>query len=218
MMSTRMPSPRRAAGFTLIEVILATTLLAAGLALAFATLRASTATAQRGEQIAQRNEHLRAVELFLRRRVGGARAVMFGMNNDTALPRRFEGDRTSMRFVADLPDYLGRGGPYMHELTLVDAPDGERLEATFTLVLAGETLPEPQPRPPEVLASKLQSARFRYRGLDAEGKLGDWQDEWTTGDRLPLQVEIALQDADGRDWPPMIIALPLAGGYAGGSL
>ena len=40
---------RSARGFTLIEVLLATVLLAAGLALAFATLRASTATAQRGE-------------------------------------------------------------------------------------------------------------------------------------------------------------------------
>ena len=212
-----MTRAHRTGGFTLIEVLLATTLLAAGLALAFATLRASTATAQRGEQIAQRNEQLRAVELFLRRRVGGARPVMFGMNNDTALPRRFEGGRDSMRFVADLPDYLGRGGPYLHELTLVDAPEGDRLEVAFTLVLAGETIAEKTPRPPEVLASKLQSARFRYRGLDGEGQLGDWQDEWTTSDRLPLHVEIAMRDADGRDWPTLVVALPLAGGYAGGA-
>src|SRR5690606_9569616 len=35
-------------GFTLIEVLLATALLALGLALAFATLRAATATVERG--------------------------------------------------------------------------------------------------------------------------------------------------------------------------
>ena len=207
---------RRAAGFTLIEVLLATTLLALGLALAFSTLRAATATAQRGEAMSQRNEHMRAVELFLRSRIGGARATSFGIDEDTALPRRFEGTRDTMRFVADLPDYLGRGGPYLHELTIDDDGNrGERLEVTFTLVLAGAALPERDPRPPELLASGLQAAGFRYRGLDAEGTLADWQDEWTTVDRLPLQVEVTLRDAQGRDWPPMVVAVPLSAGYVG---
>jgi general secretion pathway protein J len=209
---------RHARGFTLIEVLLATVLLAAGLALAFATLRAATATAQRGEEIAQRNEHMRAVELFLRRRIGGARPVQFGMNPDTDMPRRFEGDRDHMRFIADLPDYLGRGGPYLHELSIVDGPDGKRLDVTFTLVLAGETKAEDPPRPPEVLASRLDAATFRYRPMTDDNRLGEWQDEWTAGDRLPIQVEITLRDADGREWPPMIIAMPLGGGYSGGVL
>ena len=206
---------RHARGFTLIEVLLATVLLAAGLALAFATLRATTATVQRGETIAQRNEHMRAVELFLRRRISGARPAQFGMNPDTAVPRRFEGDRSHMRFVADLPDYLGRGGPYMHELTISDTPDGGQLDVAFTLVLAGELSPEATPRPPEVLATKLRSAAFRYRAMKADNTLDIWQEEWKTGDRLPVQVEVTLQDADGRNWPPMIVALPLAGGYQG---
>lgn len=206
---------RRASGFTLIEVLLATVLLAAGLALAFATLRASTATAQRGEQIAQRNEHMRAVELFLRRRIEGARAAQFGIDPTTATPRRFEGDADHMRFVADLPDYLGRGGPYLHEFTVVDTPDGQRLEVAFTLVLAGEALAESNPRPPEILAANLQEARFRYRAMEADNTLGPWQDAWTTGDRLPVQVEVTLRDANGRAWPPVVVALPLAGGFQG---
>src|SRR3546814_4229858 len=46
-------------GFTLLEVLVATALLAAGLALAFATVRAATATAQRGEQLSQDRESTR---------------------------------------------------------------------------------------------------------------------------------------------------------------
>ena len=42
---------RRAGGFTLIEVLLATVLLAAGLALALTTLRAATVTVERGEAL-----------------------------------------------------------------------------------------------------------------------------------------------------------------------
>lgn len=200
-------------GFTLIEVLLATVLLATGLAIAFATLRAATATAQRGEQLAQRSEHMRAVEGFLRRRIGGTRPVAFGVDQQTGVIRRFEGDASQMRFVADLPDYLGRGGPYLHELVLADGPGGKRLEATFTLVLGAETFAEAQPRPPETLAN-VQDARFRYRGLGADNRVGEWQEQWETPDRLPLQVEVRVRDAYGRTWPTMVIALPLAGSYS----
>ena len=43
---------RRAAGFTLMEVMLAVGLLAAAMALGFATLRAAGATAQRAQGVA----------------------------------------------------------------------------------------------------------------------------------------------------------------------
>jgi general secretion pathway protein J len=200
-------------GFTLIEVLLATVLLAAGLAVAFATLRAAMATAQRGEQLAQRSEHMRAVEGFLRRRIGGTRPVAFGVDQQTGAIRRFEGDASHMRFVADLPDYLGRGGPYLHELTIADGNTGKHMEVSFTLVLGAETFAEAQPRPPEVLAD-LQDARFRYRGLGPDNRAGEWKERWDTPDRLPLQVEVILRDAYGRTWPPMVIALPLAGSYS----
>jgi general secretion pathway protein J len=123
-----------------------------------------------------------------------------------------------MRFVADLPDYLGRGGPYLHELTLVNGEGGQRLEVAFTLVLAGETKAETPPRAPELLAGPLREATFRYRAMKSDNTIGDWQDQWTAGDRLPLQVEITLQDADGRNWPPMVMTLPLAAGYVGSAL
>ena len=44
----------RARGFSLIEVLLATTLLAVGVGLAFATLRSATVATERAEDMAQR--------------------------------------------------------------------------------------------------------------------------------------------------------------------
>lgn len=206
---------RRAAGFTLIEVLLATTLLAAGLALAFATLRAATATVNRGDAIAQRNERMRAVESFLRARLTGARPVAFAVDAESGLGQHFFGDDRRMRFVADLPDYLGRGGPYLHELTI--ERDGNRLRLTvdLTLVQGGVPIPEPQPRPPELLVDGLGAAQFRYRAMDADNRPGPWLEQWPTGEKLPLQVQIQLRDADGQAWPPLVVALPLAGKDAG---
>jgi general secretion pathway protein J len=206
-------SAAKATGFTLIEVLLATTLLAAGLALAFATLRAATATATRGEAIAQRSERMRAVEGFLRRRLGATQPIAYALDQDTGLASRFNGDEQHMRFVADLPDYLGRGGPYLHDLAVERDGDGVRLTLALQMVLAGQAIEETRPRPPEILADGLRAVRFRYRALDADNQLGEWQDKWETGEALPLQVEISLRDAAGRDWPPLLVALPLAGSY-----
>jgi len=193
-------------------------LLAAGLALAFATLGGATRAAARGEAIAARNDHMRSVENFLRARLTGARPLSFHTDEDTLLPQRFVGEPDRMRFVADLPDYLGRGGPYLHDFRIEEDGEGVRLVLAFNLVLAGETTEDPDARPPELLADELRSARFRYRSLNAEGRLGDWQERWRAVEQLPLLVEVTLTDADGRAWPPLVVALPLAGTTAGGDI
>ncbi|MFT3897029.1 MAG: prepilin-type N-terminal cleavage/methylation domain-containing protein [Thermomonas sp.] len=204
---------RRARGFTLIEVILATVLLASGLALAFASLRAASATATRGEQVAQRDERMRAVSNFLRRRLSSARPIAYALDETSGQQLRFSGDGEQMRFVADLPDYLGRGGPYVHTLHVVrNADSTERIEVGLAMALGGETIVESPPRPPDVLVDGLGDVRFRYRGMTADGELGGWSDSWASADLLPLQVSIDLVDKDGRAWPSLVVALPLAGG------
>jgi len=204
----RLHGPRRnAQGFTLIEVMLATVLLAAGLALAFATLSAATRTATRGEAMAQRNERERSIETFLRGRLSGTRPVPFAVDAGSGLPQRFIGEPQRMRFVADLPDYLGRGGPYLHDLAIGD--DGH-LTLSLSMVLAGVAVEEQEPRPPELLAEGLKSAQFRYRSMGGDGVLGDWQDRWETTDQLPMLIEVTMTDADGREWPPLVVALPLS--------
>ncbi len=205
-------APRRPeAGFTLIEVLLATVLLASGLALAFATLRASTATVDRGETLAARSERMRAVQTFLRRRLASAVPVAFATVPETGDPLRFFGEPGRMRFVADLPDYLGRGGPHLHDIAVVDGAGGPMLAVSFATVVAGETFEEAQPRPPEPLVRDLAQARFRYRGLDADNVLGEWTDQWDVVDQLPLQVSIEIE-GDGSAWPPLVVALPQASG------
>jgi general secretion pathway protein J len=205
-------------GFTLIEVLLATALLAAGLAIAFATLRATTATVQRGETLAQRNERIRAVSGFLRARLSAARPVPFAMDESGGVAYRFRGDATRVEFVADLPDYLGRGGPYLHRLDVERVAGGTlRLVVTFRMVQGGAVVGDERAASdmkPEVLVDGLRSVDIRYRGVHMDGSLADWQPRWDQGDAMPLQVELRLRDADGKAWPPLLVALPLAGRYA----
>jgi len=199
----------RADGFTLVEVLLATVLLAAGLALAFATLTAANGTVMRGERIATQGERMRAVEGFVRRRLAGARHMAFE-SPEGEPPRRFAGEPDRVRFVADLPEYLGQGGPYLHDVRIERVRGdggGVRLLLDLRMVLAGEALAHEPGRPPELLA-ELRSATFRYRGLDEDGAAGPWQDRWDDAERLPLMVELELVGRDGRAWPPLTVALP----------
>lgn len=208
----------RSRGFTLIEVLLATVLLAAGLALAFATLRSATAMAQRGEAISQKNERMRAVDGFLRRRISAAQAIGFATDPASQRSYRFVGEPQRMRFVADLPDYLGRGGPHLHDLAVVGS--GERLMVSFAMVQSGQTLQEQPPRPPELLADELRSVRFAYRGLDEDGRLAPWQDRWATAEALPVQVSVQVETLQGERWPPLVVSLAYAtgGSFAGEDL
>jgi general secretion pathway protein J len=206
---------RHARGFTLIEMLIATVLLAAGLTLAFATIGGATRTTQRGEALAAHSERIRAVEGFLRTRLEGTRPVPFHFDPNTGVSQRFLGEPDRLRFVADLPDYLGRGGPYLHDFVIEGDRDNARIALTLNMVLAGQTVEESQPRPPEVLVEGLRAARFRYRSLSPEGGLGEWLDRWENADQLPLLVEVTLTDATGYEWPPLVVSLPLAANMAG---
>lgn len=213
----RAASRRAARGFTLIEVLLAMVLLVAGLALAFATLSAATKTAARGEALAQRSERERAVENFLRRRIAASRPVPFAFDQSTAVPQRFVGEPDRLRFVADLPDYLGQGGPYLHDFAIEGDGDQARIVLRLSMVLAGETIEDERERPPEVLVDGLKSARFRYRAMDPQrGQMGEWQERWQQPEQLPMLVEVTLTDRDGRAWPPLVVSLPLASAAGGG--
>lgn len=206
---------RRARGFTLLEVLLATALLAAGLALAFATLRSATAVTGRGEAMAREHERIRAVEGYLRPRLAGALPIALATEPASGMPLRFIGEPQRMRFVAELPGYLGEGGPQLHDLTVASTGRALELRLGFAMVQDGEVLEGT--RIHERLAGGLRRVAFRYRGLDADGALGPWRERWEASDRLPLQVAMHVEPAAGAPWPPLVATLMRSDGAAAAS-
>ena len=75
------------------------------------------------------------------------------------------------RFVADLPEYLGHGGPYVHDFRVVPSETADRVDLLLTLSVWQplDNMAAIDPDPPELLAGGLQAVRFRYRSLDADG-------------------------------------------------
>jgi general secretion pathway protein J len=85
----------------------------------------------------------------------------------------------------------------------------------FAVVVANKVIEERDPRPPELLAGGLREVKFSYRALDQQNRLGEWQERWEQVDRMPLQVRIEIVDDRGDRWPPLVVSLPQAAGYAG---
>jgi len=207
----------RVAGFTLIEIILATVLLALGLAIAFASLHSANGSVQRAELASARNEHLRAVQGFLYRMLQSAQPLVLSRDDTTQQVAYFDGTHDQLQFVAPMPGYLSRGGPYV--LTLKLAPSGagdgtQKLQFAYAMLLNEKPLEDDNKLPPEELLDGIAEAHFEYRGLDQNAAIGDWQSEWKRPAELPLEVRLVLRFADpARPWPAFATALPL--GFAG---
>ena len=119
-----------------------------------------------------------------------------------------------MRFVADLPDYLGRGGPQLHAFGVGrGATGGLDLLVEFRMVQGGQVLAGSAARPPEALAEDLRQVRVAYRGLTGNDGFGPWERNWEDPRMLPVQVRVQVSDARGA-WPDLIVALPMAGSFA----
>jgi general secretion pathway protein J len=199
----------RARGFSLVEVLLATALLAVGIALAFGALANATRATERAEAVAQRNERLRAVQAFVRRQVGGALAQPFEFNETTGDAKVFELERDQIRLVAPMPGYLSRGGPHLQTFRLVRGPDGLRLEFQHQQLTPDGPLPNP--RPPEVLLDGIAEARFEARDFDQQGKPGPWTARWDLPAQMPRLVRLQVRMRDPRARFPLLVVAPRLG-------
>lgn len=207
---------RRQGGFTLIEVIIATTLLALGLALAFASLRGAGRATARAEQSAQREERLRAVQGLLRRQISTAMPVAFEFNAETGEATFLRLERNKLEFVSTLPGYLSRGGPYLQTLELQPGERGLRLVYQHQLLSTeGPLKPE---REPVVLLEDIADARFEVRGVDQDSRLTPWTSQWNASAGLPplLRLRLVFRDKQ-QTWPDLVVSPRLSVAYVSGS-
>jgi len=204
-----MNAPARTRGFTLLEVLIAITLLALLIAMAFGTLRGAVATTRTGERIVTWTNQTRTVQEFLRRQLSHAMSIPFDRQEDIGENHVFEASRDELRFVAPMPGHLANGGPHVQWITIA----GDELLFDHAQ-LNGYDPDRPKannPRDPVRLMRGVASAHFEYRGLDENGELGEWLREWENVQQLPLLVRLVVEfDEESRVWPDLEIPV-LAG-------
>ena len=206
-MSNRSPifSGRTQQGFTLVEMLLATTLMSVLLALAYGGFRASTKATDRGQDILQESSRLRLAHQFVHRQLNQILPLSFAEPESDEPMLVFEGERRSIRYVAPMPGYLGFGGPQVQELSLRSGEDGLELVLSHAL-LQGFEESSLDANPPILLLDRIQSGSFRFQGRDERNEPGPWGESWEETGILPVAVSLDIEFTEEAhmEWPELV--------------
>lgn len=191
------PAGKRLAGFTLIEVLLATSLLAMLLALLFSTLTLGGRFWSRTEERIETLLGYWTLERFLHNTL--SRAKLWTVEGETF---GLEGKRDRLTFASTLPYAIVLKGPQRFELYR----KGRELRVKVRS-LGGEDVGGEAQRD-VVLLEGVKEIEFRYFGRDPlkPDDSGSWHDSWSK-DYLPLLVEITIKGEKRPLWPPMVVAV-----------
>lgn len=206
----------RHAGFTLLEVLASLVLLALLLVGVYSGIRTATHSVRSGTAGIERMDQVRSAQHFLRRELAQSLAQPIE-RTDHGEPVYFIGRPHEMRYVAPLPGFLGKLGPQLQELRLVDDDaGGQRLELRLALLP-----PDGQPPQPlgdtQVLLDHIKSGSFSYRGVDRKGGAVAWSPNWADGRLMPQLVRVELQVGGTVDWPLLEVPLRVEALSAGSS-
>lgn len=199
---------RRSGGFTLLEVLASMALLALLMLGVYAGIDAAASTVRAGSALIQRNDQVATAQQFLRRELTQTLAQTIG-RDASGTNIVFTGTARDMHYVAPLPGYLGKLGPQLQRLQLVDdGTGGLRLELSLALLPPGGQHPLPLGTP-QVLVEHIASGTFSYSGIDASGRPVPWAQTWPDGQQLPRLVRVTLRLRGNASWPGLLVPLRL---------
>ncbi len=199
--------PRHADGFTLVELLLAITLMSILLGLTYSGLRAATRSSERGEKILAAGGELRAAHQFMRRQLNQMLPLPFAViDGNEEIRVVFEGDATRIRYVAPMPGYLGSGGPQVQLLEVMSADNGDLVVQFSHALLQGFEEERLFDRDPVILLEGVDTADFEFLGKDENGEVTGWTTSWEQQGILPTAVRLNLEFSGGFNlrWPEFV--------------
>ncbi len=200
---------REQRGFTLVEVVIALTIVATLLVVSFAGLRVGLAAWQRGDERGQILERSRSVNQIITRTLGFAYPYQTAAIGREAAKLLFEGAPDRVAFVTSAPPFPGPDPMAFTAVTL-----GLSKAAAPGLALTQKALPNDKPfdtaLTPVFVDAVVTGVRFRY----LKDSKGQWTDQWDAAAEkaLPLSIEVTLtilQAGRSVEQPPLVVSLPM---------
>jgi len=202
-------------GFTLLELLIAMTLLGMILVLLFGGLRLGVRSWDASQRQVDTLNSVRSVENFLRREMSLAYPYLWKGTPGQRVA--FLGERNKLSFVAQLPSRVGGGGLHAISVELEqrgkvrrivwrNLPVGSRMQDFTALAETPEMV---------LVASELEGVEdiwLTYFGQENETAAPRWMDRWENSTRLPMLIRVQVKLSKGSEWPDFVVAPMLSSG------
>lgn len=194
-------------GFTLIEVLIAMTLLGVIMALLFASLKISAESWEKSEKKVSDIGDIAAVVNFFQRHLVDARPLWNDFNKQEKL-FSFQGVSQSLQFVSAFPASAARSGLQLFTLELVNIDKEQAIKVTLT-----PFYPPPEGedwmKEDDILIHHVENFTLAYFGQEKGQNESRWTDQWLENDTLPSLVKIKIDLQNEIFWPEMIFELKI---------
>lgn len=193
-------------GFTLIEVMLAMTLLSIMVTLLFASLQVCAESWNKGEaKIAEVNEKA-VVYQFFKRQLPSIRPLWDDFSEQGNRKFSFEGTHNTLQFVSTFPSGAGRKGLQLFEIKYDYRDDGLiKVNLSPFYPLGGD-----QKEDEVILIEQVKSLKISYFQKGNINEEGEWESDWLNKEQLPSLIKIKIKLNNDSFWPDMIFALKLS--------
>ncbi|HPK31308.1 MAG TPA: prepilin-type N-terminal cleavage/methylation domain-containing protein [Ottowia sp.] len=199
-------------GFTLVEVLIAISLLSLLMLVLTGAMRALGQTEVRVEQRIDQADEYRIARQFLR---GSFSQVSARGYESRSVDRPgeypfFSGDTSSVAWVGAMPARFGGGGRHYLRLA-VEPVDGQNsLVLRYAPWDGSPGFSAWQAASTQVIAHSVRAMRLSYR----HPLTGEWLDAWPPPASMLVALQVKLPDAvridydvEGPPWPPMVLLL-----------
>ena len=206
-------NPVRSRGFTLLELLVAMSLLAVIMAGLVSALRGMAQTEAKIDARLQRLDEMRVVRSFLTQtlsRISAAEVEAPGVTGKRIVS--FSATSDSLTWVGILPARHGAGGRHFFQVAVQGDESARDLVFRFTPMVPDVVTPDWSNAQSRTLVKGVTQVQFQAQGLQPDGYQSaepwpqGWQPGWPVSNQLPEQVRLALADAVG-PWPAWTIAL-----------
>ncbi|WP_347989602.1 prepilin-type N-terminal cleavage/methylation domain-containing protein [Methylomonas sp. AM2-LC] len=196
-------------GFTLIEMLIAMTLLGVMVVLLFSSLKIAANSWNVGEDKVVAVNKKAVVYQFFRQHLTSILPVVQTTQpellGDATPQPSFIGQAQAMRFVGALPVSSARKGLQIFQIA-ANTDDASKLMVALSPFIGGDNAQADK----EVLVDHVKSYKFAYFGnIDQIGP-GGWMNEWSA-DKLPKLIKVSILLDDDSYWPDMVFQLKIDG-------
>jgi general secretion pathway protein J len=197
----------RQTGFTLLELLIAMTLMGLVLVMLYGGLRLGMRSWDIGELRAEKVNETRLVQEFIRRQLKQSMTV-FRQDEIEGRVVEFVGSEKTLTMVAPMLTYLGLGGLYVIQFDVVETDETGYLRMRwhpYRPEITALDLTDEEDESTTLLAG-VSDLQWSYFGYEQPDRDPEWYAQWENTRQRPLLVRlrVALQE---ETWPELVAEL-----------